>query len=618
MSFASTFVAPFADPDTTGKVIQNQVAFSSYTINNANEFLGALQDSISTDAVVVDSQNIANPDFALASLSQLNALLSLLGATTITPPVITDVQITPPNAPSDPEFTDAPDIVIPEFRATAPTLTMPTLPNASPLNLPAPPSITDVDIPSAPTLSFPTAPTFDVIQLPQPPSIAIPSFTSTLPVDSLVVPTNTFSWFETAYSSTLLDAAKAKLLDNIQNGGYGIETADEAALWDRERGRQVEATNAQIDEIYRNAAARGFPLPPGDINVAVQRALQDSSDKVSTTSREIALKRADMYVENRKFTITEARSLESVLIGYHSSVQERSLNAAKSVLQLAIELFNASVARYNAQLDAYKTEASVFESKIRATLAQVEIYRTTMEGKRIELAAQTQQVELYRAQLAGINTIVDIYKSQVEAQVQRANIQRVKTELFRAQIDAYAAQVQTQVAGAQIYEAQTRGQVARVQAYEAEARAYVAQVEGAKARSDTLLGNLRLQVEQAQARSKVYESSIIGYRAQVDKQIEQIRANLLKYSTDAQVLGVRGQIYGDAARVGIEQVRTESAMRSKALDIVIENARNQITALGKSADIKVSANETVGRYITAAVASSIGALNTISAITRQT
>ena len=617
MSFATPFIPPYPSPTDTGSIITNQVAFASYTIAQANEELAKMQDGLKGDNVTLTADNIANPDFAVATLGQLNALLALLGATTLTPPTITDIQITPPTAPTDPNFTAAPAIVVPEFSRTAPDLTMPVLPNTAAPTLPTPPSLTDVDLPTASTYTLPVAPTFDTLQIPQPPSVAIPTFNTSLPVDSLVVPSNTFSWAEAAYSSTLLDATKAKLLDNITNGGYGIETADEVALWDRERARQIENTNAVMDEVYRNAAARGFPLPPADFNVAVQRAQQDSSDKLSTVSREIALKRADLYVDNRKFTIQEARSLETVLIGYYSSMQERSLNAAKAVLQLAIELFNASVARYNAQLDAYKSEASVFEAKIRATLAQVEIYRTQMEGKRIELAAQTQQVELYRAQLSGINAIVDIYKTQVEAQVQRANIQRVKTELFRAQIDAYAAQVQAQVAGAQVYESQTRGQVARVQAYEAESRAFVARVEGAKAQSDIALGNLRLQVEQAQARARVYEAGVVGFRANVDKAIEQIRANLLKYSTDAQVLGVKGQIYGEAARVGVEQVRTEVGMRSKALDIVIENARNQMEALKSSAQIRVQKSAIAEHYFTAVIASSIGALNTISSLITQ-
>lgn len=617
MAFSTPFTPPYASPADTGQLTANQIAFSSYTINNANDFLGQLSDSVKTDAVTLDTGDFANPAFATASLGPLNTLLNLFASLQMTRPTITPITGEPPQAPTMVPVPVAPPI-FPTFTANAPTLNMPTAPSSILPSAPSAPALAEIVLPVAPTYSLPVAPTFDAITLPTPPSIPLPVFSSTLPVETLIVPTNTFSWYEAAYSSSLLDAAKAKLLDNIQNGGYGIDTTDEAALVDRERARQMEMTAAQIDEIYRSAAGRGFPLPPGDLNVAVQRAMQDAYDKLSTVSRDIYLKRADLYVENRKFTITEARALETVLIGYHSSVQERSLNAAKAVLQLGIEIFNASVARYNAQLDAYKTEASVFESKIRAALAQIEIYRVQMDGKRIELAVQTQRVELYRAQLAGVNAVIDIYKTQVQAQAEVANIQRLKTEAFRAQIEAYAAQVQSKVAEAQVFEARVRGEVARVNAFEGQVRAFAAQVDATKAQSDTLLGNLRLQTEQFQAQARVYEAAISGYRAGVDKQAEYIRAQLSEYQTDASVYSTKGNLYAEAARVGVSQVDLEGRMRFKALDIVIENARSKLEALKSSANINVAKSGLVEHYITAAVASAIGSLNAISATTKQT
>jgi hypothetical protein len=617
VSFASPFTPPYANPDTTGKVVENQVAFSSYTINNANEFLGSLQSSLQENSITVSAGDLANPDFAIATLGQVNTLLQVLGNVFPIRPALSAISGNPPTAP-DPSFTPAPDVVIPTLTAVAPALNIPSAPSSALPSVPAQPSLEDIALPTAPTYALPAVPTITAVELPQPPTITLPLFSSTLPIDTLVVPTNTFSWYETAYQSSLLDATTAKLLADIQNGGYGIDATDEASLWDRERGRQLENTNAAVEEIFRQGASRGFPLPPGDLNVAVQRAQQDLSDKLNAVSRDIALKRADMYVENRKFTIQEARSLETVLIGYYSSRMERSLNAAKAVLELGIAVFNASVAKYNAQLDAYKTEAQVFESKIRAALAQVEIYRTTMEGKRLELETQKQQVEIYRAQLAGVDALIQIYKTSVEAQVQRVNVQRLKVESFRASIDAYAAQVQAKVSEAQMFEARVRGEVARVNAFEAEVRAYASQVDASKVRSETLLGNLRAQTEQANAQARIYEAKIAGYRADVDKQVEFVKAQLSEFQTDATVYGTRAQVYGDAARVAISQATVEANMRAKAIETVIENARTQLRALEKSADIKVEGERIVGGYITSAVAASIGALNTISAITKQT
>jgi hypothetical protein len=447
--------------------------------------------------------------------------------------------------------------------------------------------------------------------------MTIPTFDATLPVDTLVAPTATFQWAEVAYQSSLLDAATAKLMDDLENGGYGIEPADEAALWDRARAREVEAAQGQVEEIFRLAAARGWSQPPGDTLVAAQRAMQESADKVSSFSRDIALKRSEMYVENRKFTITEVRGFETVLINYHNAVMERSLNAAKAVVELGISIFNATVQRFNASLEAYKAESVAFEQRVRAVLSQAEIYRTTMEGKRIELDSQRAQVEIYRGQLAGVQAVSDLYRSRVEARRVLSEIQRLKIEGFRAQVEGYVASVQARQAQAQIYTSTVQGQTARVQAFEAQARAFSAQADGARARSDALVGKARADAERVNALVRAYEAKVSAFRARFDAIAEQIRALISRYGVDAQVFATRGNVYSEAARVGVTQAQVESSLRFKALDIVIENAKMHLEALTRTANVKNATSNVMGSYITQVVAASISALQTISGVTAQ-
>jgi hypothetical protein len=604
-----------AAPDI-GAIIDGNIAYANDAIATANDFIGTLRDSLGED-IAVDAGDFANPDFAVTTIGNIATLLNQLAGAAVTSPTITHFEGQVPAAPADQSFGAVPEVTVPEFTSSAPTLTMPTAPSgADTISAPAETSI--LDLPALDNLvdpTLPTVPTFSTVTIPATPTISIPVFNPlvAMPEADFATVTNNFSWAEAAYQTTLLDAATAKLLADLQNGGYGIETADEDALWERERARQIEATNFAIEEIRRGAAIRGFPLPPGDLEVSVQRAVQDASNKVSAVSRDIALKRADMFVENRKFTLQEVRAIETVLISFHNSRMERSLNAAKATVELGIAVFNASVARHNARLEAYKTEHVVFESKIRAALLTIEGHRLTIEGKKLELESQVQQVELYKAQLAGVNALVEIYKTKAQVQTERANIERLKIEMFRGRVDAYAAQVQAKVAQMNAYEAQVRGEIAKVQAYEAEARAYVAKVDGIKARAETFATKARVEIEQSNAKTRQFESKITGFRAEIDKAIEKSRSQVALYQGDVSNFSARSQAYVAATQAGLTQAKIEADMRFKALDVVIENAKIQLGALVKSAEIRLGANDTFGKYVAAQVSSAIGALNTITA-----
>ena len=505
------------------------------------------------------------------------------------------------------------DVPVPDFTQVAPVLVMPTTPSSVLPTAPTAPAISDPVLPSSPVLTFPTAPVLTAITLPEPPSIEVPEFTATIPVDDLVAPTNSFAFYEELYQSELLDELKAKLLADMQNGGYGIETADESALWDRARSREIEGAMSEMDTLLVDSAARGFPLPPGDLNVALQRAHQRLQDKVSTVSRDIALKRADLYVENRKFTIEQTRQVEQILIGYHNSVMERALNAAKAVLEASIQIFNAQVARYNARLDTYKTEATVFEARVRAALAQTEVYKIQMEGKRLEVDIQRAGIEVYNAQLAGLNTIVNLYKTQMEAAQVQAGVERLRIDAFRALIEAYTSQVQAKVAEFNMFEASIRGQVARVGAYEAEVRAYTATVEGAKAKTNILVARLEAQIKVAQNAIEVYKAQADVYKTDIGAQAQTIDAQTKIYGSQVGAFSAITGAVAEAARLDLSGRQVQAQTNIANANIGIEQAKVMLQSLVASAEINVKAGGYAADYYKALIGSALNALGTLSA-----
>lgn len=526
-------------------------------------------------------------------------------------PVLPDVTVFVPTAP-DPEFSSAESITVPEFTSAAPALSLPETPDTTLPSVPAAPAISDPVLPTAPELSLPSVPTFSSVNLPLPPSVDIPSFTAGLPSEDFLTPTNNFTFYEQQYSSALLTELQSKLLSDLQNGGYGIETADEQALFNRLRDRETELALTQLEEARRSAAARGFPLPPGQLQIVEQRAMQDLQNKNSTVNRDIGIKRSDLYVENRRFAMEQTKNLENILIGFHNSIQERALNAARATLDAAIQIYRAQLDRYNARLDAYRTEAQVFEARIRAALANVEIYKTQMDGARLEVETQKAQTDLYRAQLSGVEQIVSIYRARMEAAGVQAQIERTRLDSFRALIDAYQAQVQAKTSQMQMYEAQIRGELAKVQAFEVEARAYTARVEGLKARADISIANLRQETEQAKTQVEIYNGQIRQADLSLRAQVEEIQSKTNLYQADATVFSAASQALAEAYRLEQQQNQSNKDLVIKAADVQIRNVLAELEALKTLVGTKLDASRIAGQYISALIAGHIGSINAIA------
>lgn len=595
--------------------VQDTVAFQKQlatdSVAQADGFLSNLNDLADSSFFVVPNvPTIPSPGYGFNTTDDTVDLLTGFFPAAIS---VADISATAPTfTPTDVDT--LPDVPVADFTKVAPDVEIPAAPSSALPTAPTAPSLTDPVLPTAPTITLPTAPTLGTITLPEPPSIEIPAFESTLPIDDLVTPTNTFEFAEVAYTSALLDSVQAKLLDNLENGGYGIETADESAMLDRSRTQELLALMDQQQQITADAAARGFPMPPGDMHVALQEAQGQFQRRVSAANRDITNRRADLYVDNRKFTITEVRSLETVLINYHNSVMERALNAAKATLDASIQIYNAQVARFNARIARYQAEGTVFEARVRAALARVEIFRVEMEGKKIEGDLQRVQVEVYNAQLKGVTTVVDLYTAQLNAAKIASDMELVRMQAFRALIDAYQAQVQAKVAEFQMFEARIKGEVAKVQAFESEAKAYVAAVEGAKTKADIAIARLRAQLEEARNAMEVYRAQADVYKADINAQSETIRARTTVYGAQVQGASAKAQAVAEAHRVTVTEKDLEFRRNVENARLAIEDAKILLQGLVASASSRVGAASAGAGYYSALTASAANALNTLTSL----
>lgn len=442
------------------------------------------------------------------------------------------LNITMPELGAAPTFSMAePIISIP----TAPSSALPGAPGDAPsFNVPA--------LPDKPAFTLPTAPTFANIAIPEAPSFEVPTFSTALPVDDIVAPSEVFAFAEQPYQSAMLDSLKVKLMQDLSNGGYGIEPADEQALWERARERELRGADVAIQELARSFASRGLSMPSGAMAAAMQRTQQALMEKNSSLSREITLKRADMYVENRKFTIQQAKDVEQMLIQYTGLLAERALNAAKAMVELGIAVFNAKVAKYNVKLEAYKAAAQVYESLIRGAMLQLESYKTKVEGARLSAEVQRIHADVYRIQLDGVNTLVNLYTAEANAAKILVDIEQSKLDAFRTQVETYTAQVGAKTAEFGMFEAQIKGEVSKLAAYETSVKAYATNVDAYKSRAEASDVVLRAQVAANSARLEAYKADIARYSAELEASRAALSGAVAKHEADIKGFAVSGEL----------------------------------------------------------------------------
>lgn len=591
-------------------IIGDQQAYAASWVTQANGFIDRVADLANTELSVIDLAN-----YGYSAYNDVETAEAKMTALTPSRPVFPGVSATLPTAPTF-TFSDLIPVVVADFLGSTPTLNIPAAPSTALPSAPSAPTLNDVAIPDAPSTSLPAAPTLATHgELPAPPSISLPYFTAEMPLDDLVAPSSEFSFYEQAYASALLDATKAKLLSDMENGGYGIEPADELQLWERARAREIILAQQTADEAVRFHASRGFRLPPGELSVVIQRGQQDLQDKLSSINRDIALKRADLYVDNRRFTIQQAKELENTLINYHNSVMERALNASKAVLEFAISVFNAQVAKFNARVSAYQTEAQVFETRVRAALARVEIYRAILDGRRIEVEIDKTKVDVYRAEIDAVDAVVGIYRTRMEAARIQSEIEANRLNVFRAMTEAYAQQVQAKVAEFSMYRSQIDGETAKIEAFRAEVDAYTAQIAGTRAKVDVQVAQSNVETEQARAKLLAYQASIDGFRADLTSQVEVLRSTADVYRADLTAFATAVDALKAAFQLQIEENRANVEYFTKVADVDTEKARLELQALKATADLRLDASKFGSEFYGNVVASTLGSITTLAAQT---
>lgn len=505
----------------------------------------------------------------------------------------------------------------PEFAATSPDVDLSiAAPTPFSQDLPVEPQLSTVTLPDAVALAIPDAPDLVGINLPSVPVLNLPTFSATVPEAPLAPDVGTFSFAETQYTSTLLEALKARLLEWVNGAATGIAAAVEQAIWNRAREREALNASRKVREVSREFARRGFSKPQGALSVALNDALQELQNRDAELSRDVAIKQAELEQSNRRFAFEQAWQVESGLISYSNQIAQRAFEAAKFALSIAVEVYQARVAQFDAEVKAFGVRADAFRVELQAELAHLEVFRAEIEAQKLVGEINQQQVEVYRALLEGVKARIDVYRTEVEAANVMAAVNRTVIEAYGARVGAYEALVKAKAAEYDGYATRVKAEVSKVDVFRAQADAYRSQVEGF-----TALVNARAQEKAIELKIKqeapidLFKARTEAFRSLVGAEGERVRAEASAYQADADVYRSTVQALSSRADAEATLFKAESDvqvaegnLRIEAAKANIQKLMQQVTLLSES----VRAGAQVSAQLAAAALSAVNLSGGIS------
>jgi hypothetical protein len=445
--------------------------------------------------------------------------------------------------------------------------------------VPTAPDLPAIVVPTAPPVVLPDVPNLIGINVPTAPLLNLPTFNAVQP-DSPLAPDFIFAFAEQAYTSGLLQDLRSQLDIWVNGAATGLSPAVEQAIWDRGRAREVTASSRKMGESIRTFAARGFTKPPGALNLDIQQTLQDSQSLLSSQSRDVMIKQADLEQSNQKFAFETAWKIEEGLITYNSQIAQRAFEAAKYVQQIGIDIFHEAVGRYVADIQKYSANVEVFKAAIQEQLALLEIYKSELDGQRLISEINVQSVDIYKAEIDGVRAVIDVFRAQVDAANVSATINKTQIEAFAAMVGAYAETVRAKASEYDAYATQVKAEVSKADVFSAEASAYSSVVNGFKAGVDALVAQKDIEIRVGQTVPlDLFKTLTDAYRVQVGAETDRVDALVKTYQANTQVFAA--EVQGQTAMVtsGVDVIKADTELAVATGNLRIEAAKANIANL---------------------------------------
>lgn len=308
---------------------------------------------------------------------------------------------------------------------------------------------------------------------------------------------------------TMLQAHIDELNSRIRNGGTGLPAVVEAAIWNRAYDREAQLARGAEQDVLRQDAALGFPLPAGGVQSKLMRIRTENMAKMATIGRDIAIKQAELELANVQKALELLPAVEQIYVQFESATRQRILDAVRQSNEAALQIYDAVLKGFLASEESRKIGVSVFQAEIQAYEAKVRAYAAEIGAEQSKADVNKAIISQYVAELEANTALLDAYKSEVEATVAIGKMEELKLKAFEVEVAAFDAETRGFLAEAQ-------GKNAEMQIFAERVRAYQSEVQGYSAVVDAKTKAKSAEIEAYRAKQDANRIKLEAYRALVD------------------------------------------------------------------------------------------------------
>jgi hypothetical protein len=605
-------------PDSSGikTFTENQYVAA---IADRNSYLDALTTTLEQLNTDLQAPLVGTPptQTALTGLHAEYVPGAFVASTTPTRPTV-------PNdfasAPADAVIGSVANFVIdpvPVLTAVQPNINAITAPTPFSGVAPTDLALPDRTYPNAPAYNIPLEPDVIPLNLPSAPNINIADFTGILPQSITLPSTINFNWTEVEYQSVLDSELKDKLLDLVTNPMQtGLKQSDLQQTWDQGREKTWATTQGLIDNVSIQFARSGWNLLQGEEAEQILKYQENQAAQDIAENRNIKEIQAKLIQSNFQYSFKQAVEFQGLWMNLWSSMQQRSLEAAKYAVEALISLYGVLVAKLNADVALYTAQATVYKTIIEAELAKIEVYKAELEGQKLIGDLNMQAVERYKAMIQAVVALFDLYKTEIEAVKAQIEGDGLKVQQFEANIKAFAATIQAKALEYQGYESQLKGEELKVNMYKAFVEAFSAEVDafskGTDAKVKQLDASIKINIDTP---LKELEINTEVYKSRIQAKATEITSIIETYKTDAQVFGALNEAEKTRIEAGVSLMQIDFQEAKANLDASIEVFKANMSKVLAQNELLISTLADEAKLkgsVAAAIGGAIGAHASIS------
>ncbi|WP_339829676.1 hypothetical protein [uncultured Arenimonas sp.] len=310
------------------------------------------------------------------------------------------------------------------------------------------------------------------------------------------------------------------------------------------------ANRAQRGQLNREVYVRSETVAIENLGRAIASGL----------TLESTLLQAHLTVQERQFQMAfKVKDLalavfQARVAQFNGAIQ--AYNARVDAYRAYLDGLRAEVDVYRAEVEAAKVRGDINEQRvrmyaerIRAQLARAEAYRAQVEGVKAFIEAERAKIEGYRAEVEAYGSLVDAknsewdaYRTQIMADAEQGKVYETLARVYGTRVEAHRTGAQIQISQ---QDSHIKAAEAELRRHDNMLRALLAQLENARtviaAQTAHNESAARIYTAEAAIEQAVSDSNTRGFQAETER--SRVRSDTIVQNVRLaveQILGVKG------------------------------------------------------------------------------